>query len=142
VIAFVKAMSVVGDITSRSVGAGIRSPKTILGFFALVLGIAVVGAAVAIRTLAQTTNLHNLVLPILMFTGGLVIFVIVAVLAIALIDPTKLMLGEISDEAYIENRKLSLGDSLHGEQVELVQVSASPSATAALPAAVQEDDQN
>jgi hypothetical protein len=97
-----------------------RAPKTILGFFAIVLGILVSGAAIIIGVLAGSAELRHLVLPILIFAGGVLLVVLIGVFVTAWKDPTILMLGQVTGEVFIENRRLTLGDSNIGEIKETV----------------------
>ena len=115
-------MPSIGEGVSRIVGAQVRSPKTILGFFAIVLGILATGAVIVVVALARTPSLHHLIVPILLFVAILIVVVLVGVFITSWKDPTILMLGEISGTAYIENRRLSLGDSLRGERMEEIHV--------------------
>ena len=119
-----------------------RAPKTVLGFFAIVLGIVVAGASVALGIFSRTPALHNLITPILLFVAVLIVALLVGVFITAWKDPTVLMLGEISGEAFIENRKLTLGDSVFGETRENIQVAvASANAQRSLgPAVVRSED--
>lgn len=105
--------------------AQLRAPKTILGFFAFTLGSLAIGAAVVIKALVGAPALHGLIVPILLFVAVLILGVLGGVFITAWKDPTILMLGEVSDEAFIENRRLSLGDSIRGDQTEEIQVEAS-----------------
>ena len=126
-------MAGIGETTRRIAGAQVRTPKTILGFFAIVLGILATGAALVIGALAGEPALHKLIAPILLFVAALIVIVLVGVFVTAWKDPTILMLGEVSGEAFIENRRLSLGDSIRGEQIEEIKLEVPCAGQPALP---------
>lgn len=111
------------------------SPKTILGFFALVVGIVAAAVVGGVAVLATDAALHHLIVPVLIFFGVLVVAVLIAVLSIALRDPTKLQLGEVSAREFIEYQRLTLGDSMAGESVENVPVVRSPASAASVESA-------
>src|SRR5262249_9474047 len=102
-----------------------RSPKTILGFFSVVMAIYATWPVVIVDVRSRNQALPHLIAPILVFPGALFLAVLAGILITAWKDPTILMLGEVSGEVFIQNRKLTLGDSTAGEFTELV-VTASP----------------
>jgi hypothetical protein len=110
------------NAAAQSFVANYRSPKTILGFFAIVVGILVSGATLVIGILSGVSDLRYLIVPILVFAALLVVAVLVGVFITAWKDPTVLMLGQISGEVFIENRRLTLGDHMSGEYSEDVAV--------------------
>lgn len=61
--------------------------------------------------LARFDSLHPFIPWILIFAAIVIVAVLVGVFVTAWKDPTVLMLGQISGQDYIENRKLALGDS-------------------------------
>ena len=95
-------------------------PKTVLGFFWGVLAIAISGAVAAVWVLASNSSLHSLIAPILIFIGGLVVVVLLAVFVAMIKDPTMLMLGEMTGREYVAYRALTMGDSTTGERVEQI----------------------
>jgi hypothetical protein len=92
-----------------------RTPKTILGFFALVVAILSSSTVVVIGIIARVPALHGLVIPVLLLLAGIATASIGGVIITAWKDPTILMLGQVSGEVYIANRKLTLGDSASGD---------------------------
>ena len=101
--------------TEAVTSANYRSPKTILGFFAVVLSVLASATVVVVAILAGEPKLHRLIVPVLAFVGTVVVSSLASVLLTAWKDPTILMLGQVTGEIYIANRKLSLGDSGAGE---------------------------
>lgn len=100
---------------AKTTGLAFRPPKTILGFCAIIMAIVSSGTVIGIGILSRYEALHHLIAAILIFTGSVTVAVLVAVFVTGWKDPTILMLGEVSPEAYIANRKLTLGDSASGE---------------------------
>ncbi len=92
-------------------------PRTILGFLigmsSLVTTGAVVGAIALIRSGAAALGVVVLGVGALILTG-----VIIAVIRQAQKDPAGLMLGQITGAEYEAIRRLTMGDSSHGERVE------------------------
>ena len=96
-----------------------KSPKTILGFFAIVVGILIAGTSAVIGLLSRVDALHSYIPWVLLFAAFVVVSVLVGIFVTAWKDPTVLMLGQISGQDYIENKKLTLGDSNSGEFFEV-----------------------
>ncbi len=92
------------------------TPKTILGYCALVLGIAAFACVAAAGVLAQEPALHRYIPWVLGFFALAFFGTVGCVIAITLKDPTKLQLGQVTGRDYIENRRLTLGDSTRGER--------------------------
>lgn len=111
-----------GETTEQVAQARTRTPKTVLGFFAIVLGIVAMSAAGVIAAIVGTPALHGLIVPILLFAGVLIVAVLVGVFLTAWRDPTVLMLGEVTGETFVEHRRLTLGDSTRGDQEEVFQI--------------------
>lgn len=103
------------EATRAVATADYRTPKTILGFFALVVAVLSSSTVVVIGILAGTPALHGLIIPVLLLLTGIAISAIGGVIATAWKDPTILMLGQVSGEVYIANRRLTLGDSASGD---------------------------
>ncbi|MEO0515591.1 MAG: hypothetical protein AAF086_09930 [Planctomycetota bacterium] len=97
-----------------------KAPKTVLGFFAIVIGIATTGISILVATISAQAGLHYLIPWILGFGGFLICGTIAGVFIAAWQDPTRLMLGQVSGSEFIQNRKLSLGDSDSSEYQEPV----------------------
>jgi hypothetical protein len=104
----------------------VRTPKTVLGFFALLIGILFVSATWVIRILASRIELHYLIIPVLVFLAAILVLVLVGVFVTAWRDPTILMLGQVTGEVYLQYRRLVLGDSASGEFIEDIKVGPTP----------------
>lgn len=98
--------------------AQFRSPKTVLGFFAVLIAILASGAVFAIGIFARVPELHGFIAPILVFVGTVIVVTLIGVFVTAWKDPTILMLGQMSGEVYVEYRRQLLGDSTSGEYLE------------------------
>ena len=108
------------ETTDAIATANYRSPKTVLGFFAIIAGILMSGAVFAVGILARVPQLHPLITPVLVFTAVIIVILLAGVFITAWKDPTILMLGQVTGDIYIQNRKLTLGDSTHGEFTKLL----------------------
>src|ERR1700678_2325646 len=96
----------------------ISNPKTVLGFYATVLAILLSGDVGAIAVLA-TTRVSTFLIPWLLGFAGLNVFMLLAgVFIITLIDPSKLMLGQITGTEYAQIHRVMLGDSDSGQRLE------------------------
>ena len=118
------------EATEAVTSANYRAPKTILGFFAIVLGILASSTVVVVGILVHVPVLHRLVIPVLLFAAAILVAALAGVLLTAWKDPTILMLGQVTGEVYLANRRLTLGDSTAGEFAQLL---AAPSADRAKP---------
>jgi hypothetical protein len=116
------------EATRAMTAANYRAPKTILGFFALVVAILSSSTVVVIGIIARVPALHGLIIPVLLLLAGIAAAAIGGVIATAWKDPTILMLGQVSGEIYIANRKLTLGDSTTGDSSRLSGNAAADSA--------------
>lgn len=91
------------------------SPKTALGFFALVLGLALAAGVPTIAVLSRREELHFLIPWVLGFFALLVIVSFVGIFAFVVFgDPSKLMLGQVTGTEYRELQRMLLGDSSTG----------------------------
>jgi hypothetical protein len=100
--------------------ANYRSPKTVLGFFAIIAGILISGSVFAVGIFARVRELQWLIPPVLWFCAIVIVALLGGVFITAWKDPTILMLGQITGDVYIENRRLTLGDSVGGEFTHLL----------------------
>jgi hypothetical protein len=89
-----------------------------------------------VAVLARTSEFHALVYIVLGVTLAFALGIVGSVLLIALKDPTKLMLGQVSGKEFIEYQRLTQGDSLAGEFVETVAYRGSAAAVAREPLSV------
>ena len=95
-----------------------KSPKTILGFFAILIGILGTTTVISVGVLARYPELHPLISDVLIFFASVFLLTLIGVFLTAWKDPSILMLGEVSGEIFLEYKKLTLGDSVAGERVE------------------------
>jgi uncharacterized membrane protein len=109
---------------TRAIRSGeYASPKTVLGFFGVMIGIAATALICIVWLLKDVARLAYLVPIVLAVFIAIFLFVLISVMIIALKDPSKLMLGQISGSDYAEIQRMTLGDSSSGERVESVVVS-------------------
>lgn len=101
--------------TEAVTSANYRSPKTILGFFAIVLSVLASATVLVVAIFARDPKLHPLIMPVILFLAAVIVSSLASVLLTAWKDPTILLLGQVTGEIYIANRKLTLGDSGAGE---------------------------
>lgn len=104
-----------------NIGSGtaqFRAPKTILGFFAILLAILASGGVCAIGVIIKVPALLGFVAPILIFLAVVFVVTLLGVFITAWKDPTILMLGQVSGEVYLEVHRQQLGDSSSGEYAE------------------------
>jgi hypothetical protein len=105
----------------RAVRGGERtSPKTVLGFLAIMVSILASATVFSVLFLSEKSKLYYLIPIVLMVF--IVVFVLItgAVLLIGWKDPSKLMLGQITGRDYALIQRLTLGDSNAGERVDNV----------------------
>jgi hypothetical protein len=98
------------------------APKTILGFFAIMISIAASTTVAAIGLLAGNARFGYLIPIILIIFVFIFLLVTITIMRIAWKDPSKLMLGRITGKDYAVIQRLTLGDSNAGEFVEAVVV--------------------
>jgi hypothetical protein len=111
----------------------------VLGFYATVLGLMLTAAVAAVGVLAATDTSTNLIPWLLGFAGAVVVLLLLGVFIVTLVDPSHLMLGQISGSEYVEIQRATLGDSTRGEhQVAIIgeEVQTSISAVVAEPQAL------
>jgi hypothetical protein len=133
-------MPPVHEVTRAIRGGEYKSPKTVLGFFAGMIGIAATVLISSIWILEGTSSLRYLIPVILAVFLALFLFVLISVIVITVKDPSKLMLGQISGRDYAEIQKITLGDSSSGERVESVRVSHSRPSVVTVDADIVEDN--
>ncbi len=104
----------------------LRSPKTILGFLAILVGLVAATLVLVLRLATDNLALQAFIPHILAFGAGVLLFVLLAVFVTAWINPTKLMLGEVKGEVYLQMLRLKQGDSLAGDIVENVPAVVTP----------------
>lgn len=104
---------------SREISRGTYTrPKTVLGFFGIVLLI-LVGGVVALSGVVGRYSLpHGLIWGALAFTAVIFVLILIEVFGHLRRDPTHLMLGEMSGQEFTDYQKMTMGDSLTGEVIE------------------------
>src|SRR5947209_7890988 len=104
------------QIITREHGRQTSNPKTVLAFYAVIVGILESAALGAIWVLAWSHTMTWLI-PWILGTAILsFVLVVGAVLVINMVDPSKLMLGQITGHEYAAIHGMRLGDSLTGER--------------------------
>jgi hypothetical protein len=111
---------VLAEVTSAVRNRHTVNPKTILGYFAIVLGLLLTATVGATGTLAATGVYTDAIPWILGFAGFVFLFLLIGPFVVAWKDPSKLMLTQVTGTEYvqIQQRRL-LGDSDQGERLEL-----------------------
>lgn len=93
-----------------------ENPKTVLAFFATVLGIVLTAVVLATGLLVRKGGYESAVTAVLVFGGALAVLLIGAVFTLTVKDPSKLMLGQVTGTEYAEIQRVTLGDSSSGER--------------------------
>jgi hypothetical protein len=137
------------ELTSAIRSRQLSNPRTVLGFYAVVLALLLSGDVAAVGVLAST-RVSTFLIPWLLGFGGLVLLLLlVGVFIVTLIDPSKLMLGQITGIEYARIHSITLGDSDSGERIQSVIepvagdeliISMEPLANNAIPAELEEGD--
>lgn len=107
------------EVTDTIQTISYSKPKTILGFFAIVLAILGTTCSIIIGVMSHSKELHIFIPWILGFLAIIFVATLVGVFITAWKDPTILMLGQVTGQDYITNRRLTLGDSEQGEYIEI-----------------------
>jgi hypothetical protein len=100
------------------------APKTVLGFCAVVLGIVATACVAATGVLASRDSTDGYALLPLAFFALFTVAMFVAVWWVLVKDPIKLQLGHVTGREYIDYQKLTLGDSIAGDEVRTLPVIA------------------
>lgn len=95
-------MSLIDGVTQGIRHRRNESPRTVLAFAATVLGLALAGDVGAVGVLAGTGVSTYLIPWLLGFAALLVVALLVTVFLIALRDPSKLMLGQVTGTEYVK----------------------------------------
>jgi hypothetical protein len=126
------------ELTNAIRSRQVSNPRTVLGFYAGVLAIVLAGDVTAVGILASNKVATSLIPWLLGFAALLVLLLLTGVFIVTLIDPSKLMLGQITGTEYANIHRIVLGDSDSGQRLETVQAvptEATVIATEALSAA-------
>lgn len=108
------------ELTNAIRSRQVSNPRTVLGFYAGVLGLLLTAAVAAVGVLASTKEDTSLIPWLLGFAGLVVLLLLIGVFIVTLIDPSKLMLGQITGTEYANIHRVVLGDSDQGSRVEAV----------------------
>jgi hypothetical protein len=96
----------------------VRHPRTVLGFYAVLLGLVEAGVVAILVVLVSQQDLHYLVPWVIAFGALIFVAIIVVVVAMNMIDPTKLQLEPIKGQEFLDYQKVTRGDSIGGDYVE------------------------
>ena len=111
----------VTQVTNAVRGRQTINPRTVLGFFATVLGILLAGTSAVVGFLVTSKVQTELVPIILAFAGGTFLLLIIAVFVVTLVDPSKLMLTQVTGTEYAAIQQHTvIGDSVRGETAEVI----------------------
>jgi len=110
------ASALVNAVTHRKT----LNPKTVLGFYATILGILFAGVVSVVGVLAASNVMVHLIPWLLVFSGATLLGLLVAVFILTLRDPSKLMLTQVTGTEYAVIQQRIVGDSAQGERVELI----------------------
>jgi len=96
-------------------------PKSVLGFYAIVIGILFAGSVAASSALAWSDTDTWLIPWILGFSALFLIVLVVGVFFVMLRDPSKLMLTHVTGDEFLAIQSHhTLGDSLTGQETSLL----------------------
>lgn len=105
---------------TNTVGRQTINPKTVLGFYATVLGL-VLATTVGLVGVLAVNNVATYLIPWLLgFSGFVFVALIAGVFIVSLKDPSKLMLTQVTGMEYAQIQTLILGDSSTGDRLEVV----------------------
>lgn len=94
------------------------NPKTVLGFYATILGLLFAGVVGIVSVLAATDTSTFLIPWLLGFAGTFLLLLMLGVFIVSLRDPSRLLLTQVSGTEYVAiQTQTVLGDSLTGERV-------------------------
>jgi hypothetical protein len=110
------------ELTNAIRSRQVSNPRTVLGFYAGVLAIVLAGDVTAVGVLASTKVAISLIPWLLGFAALLVLLLLAGVFIVTLVDPSKLMLGQITGTEYANIHRVVLGDSDSGQRLETVQI--------------------
>lgn len=93
------------------------NPKTVLGFYATILGLLFAGTVSCVAVLASSGTDTFLIPWLVVFCAIVLVLLLSGVFIITLIDPSKLMLTQVSGADYLAiQQRTVVGDSLSGER--------------------------
>lgn len=110
----------IAELTSAIRARQYSNPRTVLGFYAAVLALLLTGDIAAVGVLASTKVSTFLIPWLLAFAGTVLFLLLIGVFIVTLIDPSKLMLGQITGSEYATIHRIVLGDSDSGQRVQSV----------------------
>ena len=100
------------------------NPKTFLAYFATALGLVLFGATTLCSVLAWTKTAVWLIPLVFCFVGLVVLFLLVGIFIVMLVDPSKVMLTQVSGTEYVEIQRATLGDSSTGTRLDTIDTQA------------------
>jgi hypothetical protein len=117
------------ELTNAIRSRQISNPRTVLGFYAGVIALLLAGDVAAVGVLASA-KIETFLIPWLLgFAGAMILLLLLGVFIVTLIDPSKLMLGQITGTEYADIHRITLGDSdSGGRRVEAVNIVPSETA--------------
>lgn len=110
----------------KTEGGEHSEPKTVLGFYATVVGIVELGVVGAVVALSTDKELRYLVPWVLGFGGLALVTLIGIVVWMNIKAPMKLQLGRVSGREFIAHEQMTLGNSTTGEYLENVPIAIPP----------------
>lgn len=93
-----------------------ENPKTILGFYAIIVGILAAGGVSVTVVTTVVGDPRGILLPVLVFIALVIVALLVIVIILNFRDPSRLMLGKVTGDEYVDIQKITLGDSNAGER--------------------------
>ena len=106
----------IAHLTKAVQGRQTVNPRTVLGFLATVLGLVLAASISGIAIIASTKVATYLIPWLLLFCAILSVCLIAGVFIVTVLDPSRLMLGQVTGTEYAEIQKMVLGDSIRGER--------------------------
>jgi hypothetical protein len=106
------------SIFRASKGNEHSAPKTVLGFYAGLLALLEAGVIASLVVLASQDDLHYLIPWVAGFGGVVFVGIVGVVVAINVVDPTKLQLGQVTGREFIDYQQITRGDSIGGDYIE------------------------
>lgn len=104
------------QIIEKAVASRAYNPKTVLGFFAIVLGIVLAASASATLILSRSERTVEYIPFVLAFAGLFILALVALVSTVMIVSPAKLMLTGVSGREFVEIQRLTLGDSMTGKR--------------------------
>jgi hypothetical protein len=107
---------VLTEVTQSVAGRKTLNPKTVLGFYATILGLLFTFTVASASVLAFSGRSLYLLPWLFGFAAAGGVALVAIVVRINLSDPEKLMLGQVSGTEYVQISHQKLGDTVSGER--------------------------